>query len=196
MNHRSGSAPSLHSTPSSLAYEGDKLIIDLQSLRDWARGHTDGCFLAAPTTPSSQLAGVGNTTWNVNISVGVVYINGTATNQAAAVDVSIHAGSLIAGFVVGTDCIAAIVCYGAGTRLAVQGTPAAHGGASAPTETAIQTAVDAAAGATGTAWTKLGQTTLYRSADAVVSQTYDNTARPMMGVSENTGFGNWSSFAV
>jgi len=179
-------------TPSAVAARSDKMAQDFEALRTWLRWRCEGCLLSAPTTPSAQAAGVGNTTWNVNIDIGVTIINAVAVNQAEAVDQSIHAGSLLAGLISGASCVAAIVAYGAaGTKLVVKGTPATTGAQVAPTDAVIQAAVDVAAGVASTVWLKIGQTTLNRTGDATVTQSYDNTARPMAGVNEDLTLGYW-----
>jgi hypothetical protein len=58
-----------------------------------------GLKLNAPTTPSSQASGSGNTTWNVNIGEGIITVNGVAIEFDAQADFQVHAGSLITGFV-------------------------------------------------------------------------------------------------
>jgi len=94
--------------------------------------------------------------------------------------------------VIGASAVAAIVAYGtAGTILVVRGAAATTGSQVAPTNAAIQTAVDLLT--SGAPWVKLGETTLNRTGNTTVTQTYDNTQRPSLAINQDAGFGDWSA---
>lgn len=142
-------------------------------------GGIHGCYVSDPTTPSSQAAGVGNTSWLYNRAPGVVEVNAVRLDAAIAADAVIHAGSLLTGFVDGTSCIAAVVAKnvaGTVTIVAVKGTPAATDTQVAPTDAEIQAAVGAA-----NTWCKLAECTLKRTGDAAVTETQDNTKADILG---------------
>lgn len=192
-NHRSALCPSRHISPSQIAYQHEKLLQDFEALRVHLQNSADGMFMLAPTTASSQLTGTGNTTWNLNIGVGMVAVGAVAKSYDPQVDFSIHAGSYLTGFANGTSCIAAIVAKkvtGTVSIVAVKGTPATTGTQVAPTDAEIQAAVGA-----GNSWVKLGETTLNRTGDTTVTQSYDQIKRPIPAVTVDLNFGDWSAFA-
>jgi hypothetical protein len=196
-NHRSEVSPTRNSVqPSAFAHTTPKVAQELEAVRYHMRNKAEGCYVYDPTSASTQASGTGNTTWRVNIDRGVIIINGTAYNYAGGADVSVHSGShLMANLY---TCVAAIVAYGTTpTILAIKGTPALTAGGTAvgPTKAAIQAAVDAAAGATGTKWIKLAETTLNRTADTTVTQSHDLSKRSLLAVNEDTGFGDWSEIS-
>jgi len=142
-------------------------------------------LLSAPTTPSAQATGVGNTTWSANIAAFVCKVGGLGHQFAAAVDFAIHAGSFLAGFINGASCIAAIVAKnvaGTITTVAVKGTPATTGTQVAPTDAEIQ----AALGAT-VPWVKVGECTLNRTGDTTVTESQDNSK-----METDAGYGAYS----
>lgn len=134
-----------------------------------------GGIVKAPTTPSAQLTGAGgNTTWNVNVDALVAVVDGVTKELVATADGSIHSGS---NYIInGNSAIAAVVlkvaANGTASLVYVKGASAVTGSQVAPTDSAIQTAVGA-----GLSWMKLAETTLNRTADTTVTQTYDNTKR-------------------
>lgn len=195
MSGRSATSPTRNSVqPSAFAQATTKVAQELEALRYHFKNMLDGCLLAAPSTPSSQASGVGNTLWNVNIGSGTKIVNGVALNQAEVADETIHSGSLLTGLINGTSAITAIVAYGvSGTILAVTGTPATTGSQVAPTDAEIQAAVDLLTA--DAPWVKLGETTLNRTGDTTVTQTYDNTKRPLLAVNQDSGFGDWSEIS-
>lgn len=130
----------------------------------------NGGEVGDPTTPSAQAAGVGNTTWNVNVAAARVVVGGTQASLAAAADVAVHSGSLLMAN--GKSCVAAVVAKlasGTVSVVTVKGATATTGAQVAPTDAQIQAAVGA-----GVPWVKLAQTTLNRTADTVVTQSHDN----------------------
>lgn len=131
-------------------------------------------LLKAPTTPSAQITGAGNTSWRVNVDEGLAVVDAAEKNTAAQVDTVIHSGSQL--LVNGQSAIAAVVMKvaadGTASIVTVKGAAATTGTQVAPTVATIQAAVGA-----GLSWMKLGETTLNRTADTTVTQTYDNSKR-------------------
>jgi hypothetical protein len=139
-----------------------------------------------PTTGSSQLTGTGNTTWNVDIEAMIVSVGGVMKELAVQADVAIHSGSFLTGLISGASCIAAVVLKnvaGTVTQAIVKGTPATTGTQVAPTDAEIQTAVGA-----GNDWVKIAECTLNRTGDTTVTESQDNTGRPVLGVTVDTSF--------
>lgn len=133
----------------------------------------EGLWGSAATTPSAQLTGNGNTTWNINLEKGLAVVAGVVKDFAASVDLEIHSGSELMDS--GQECIAAIVAKNVGgtvSLVAVKGTVAADGAAVGPSDATIQAAVGA-----GNAWVKVLETKLRRTADTTVAQTYDHSKR-------------------
>jgi hypothetical protein len=195
MSGRSVVSPTRNSVqPSAFQAATVKVAQELEALRYHMQNRLDGCLVLAPTTPSAQAAGIGNTTWSVDIGDGIKIVNAVALNQVEQADLVVHAGSLLAGLTVGRSCIAAIVAYGvSGTLLVVKGTPAVTGTQVAPTDAEIQTAVDLLT--PDAPWVKLGESTINRTLDTTVTQTYDNTVRPLLAVNQDAGFGDWSAIS-
>lgn len=139
-----------------------------------------GGICSDPTTPSSQLTGTGNTTWNVDHTAVEAVLNSLLGVAAAGTDVAIHSGSFLTGFTNGTSCVATVVLKNdAGTISVdtVKGTPATTGSQVAPTDAEIQTALGA-----DVAWIRLADCTLNRTGDTTVTESQDNTVRPLLGV--------------
>jgi hypothetical protein len=148
------------------------------------RVHAGG-LAGAPTTASTQATGAGGVTeWRVNVSEAVVAVGGVAADVAAAADFVIHdTTNLLAD---GQSIIAALVAKnvsGTITVVAVKGTAATTGSQVAPNDGTIQTAVGA-----GNDWVKLAECTLNRTADTTVTQSEDNTKRPILGVNADSTF--------
>jgi hypothetical protein len=165
----------LHSYPQTLFRLLEELKVANENQVVW------NGLVGAPTTPSTQAAGVGNTVWNANVAAVIAAVSGAIGEIAATADVSIHAGSLLTGLTVGKACVAAIVIKlvtGTLSLVAVKGTPATLGAQVGPDDAAIQAAV----GGAGVPWISLGETTISRSADTVLDQTYSNIRRPVLGV--------------
>lgn len=167
--------------PSDLDQLSDIIALYFESIRTHHHNHVMAGGLAVdPTTGSSQLTGTGNTTWNVNVGQLLASVDGVAVELAAAADFAIHSGSFLTGLADGSSCIAALVLKnvaGTITMVAVKGTPAVTGSQVAPTDAEIQTAVGA-----GNEWVKLAECTLNRTADTTVTETQDNSVRPMLGI--------------
>lgn len=153
-------------------------------------GVVEGLRAEGPTTPSSQLTGTGNTTWNAgDIDAGWVCLDGVFKKFAAQTSFSIHASSFLTGLTSGKSCIAAIVCKnvtGTITMVAVKGTPATTGSQVAPTSAEIQAAVGA-----GNHWAKVMECTLNRTGDTTVTESRDLTKRDL-----SSGLGSTSGVTL
>lgn len=131
-----------------------------------------GGLVSTPTTPSSQLTGTGNTTWNVNIAATLAANSQAGIELAASADFAVHSGSQLVTS--GQSCIAAIVVdYNGGspTFAAVKGAAATTGQQAAPTDAAITAALG------DEYWIKLAHCTINRTGDTTVTQSQDNSVR-------------------
>jgi len=145
-----------------------------------------GGIVSDPSTPSAQLTGVGNTTWSYDSTLLDILVDGVQGAIAAATDGVIHSGSFLTGLVNGTSCVAAIVIKNAAgilSLVAVKGTPATTGTQRGPTDSEIDTAVS------DVPWVKIAECTLNRTGDTTVTESQDNTVRPVLGVSVDPNFG-------
>lgn len=133
-----------------------------------------GGLVAAPTTPSAQLTGAGATSWRVNVAALVGVVDAVTKELAAQADVIVHDTTQY--LTNGQSAIAAVVlkvaANGTASIVTAKGAAATTGSEVAPDDAAIQTAVGA-----GLPWLKLGESTLNRTGDIAVTQTYDNTKR-------------------
>jgi hypothetical protein len=142
---------------------------------------------ADPTTPSSQLTGTGDTTWQCDHSAVEGIVDGVLGAAAAGVDLAIHSGSFLTGLVVGASCVAAIVLKNDTGVISVDvvvGTPATTGAQKAPTDAEIQTALGA-----GVEWIRLFESTINRTADTTVTESQNNQVRPILGQTVGGDFG-------
>jgi hypothetical protein len=149
-----------------------------------------GGIATDPTTPSSQLTGTGNTTWNVNHSLVEALVEGVLAELAAGDDLAIHSGSYLTGFANGTSCVAALVVKNDSGTLSVasvKGTPATTGSQKPPTDAEIQTALGA-----GVSWIRLADLTINRTGDTTVTESQNNQVRPLLGMTVATGFGTFT----
>jgi hypothetical protein len=176
--------------PSDMDHLSDIIALHFESIRTHhANSVQVGGLAIDPTTPSSQLTGTGNTTWNVDVDRLCGTVGGVAIDLAAAADFSIHSGSYLANFADGNSCIAALVLKnvsGTITMVAVKGAAATTGTQVAPTDGDIQTAVGA-----GNEWVKVAECTINRTGDTTVTESQDNTFRPTLGVNIDTGMGDF-----
>ena len=145
-----------------------------------------GGMITTPTAANAQVTGAGNTTWNVNASYAYMAGDNDYHELAATVSLAVHSGSQL--FVVGQWCTAAIVIYkaaatGVKTALAVKGTVAASlalvsgpsdGALVSPAAGSIQAAINTADSSTQATWWKLGEVTITRTSDVVLTATYAN----------------------
>jgi hypothetical protein len=144
----------------------------------------------APTTASTQLTGAaGVTEWRINIEALVVAVAGILADIAASADEVIHDTTNLLN-AVGQTCWAAVVAKnvaGTVTVVTVKGTAAATASAVPPTDGVIQAAVGA-----GNSWVKLAECEITRSGDTAVTQTQDNTIRPVLGVTVDDTFASFT----
>ena len=129
-----------------------------------------GGLVTAPTTPSAQLTGSGNTTWNVNVSACEAVVNSVDSPVAASADEGIHSGSNLLS-AVGQACYAWVLLVESGGTVSissVKGTAAAAASAAAPTDAQIT------AGVGHSNWIKLALCYIERTADTAVTQTQTN----------------------
>jgi len=190
MGVRSEVASITHQPPAYYAGKEDKIALYFEQLKQHeANKVLAGGLIKTPTTSSAQLTGTGNTTWNIDVEAIAAVVGGDAVDIAVNADESIHGGSFLTGFTNGSSCIAAVVLKnvsGTITLVTVKGTPATTGSQVAPTDGEIQTAVGA-----GNAWIKIAEATLNRTADTTVTESFDNTLRPILGVTVDTDFGSF-----
>lgn len=186
MSLRSVSAVSANLRPSTLDLQADLLSLFFQQIKVAANNRVlSGLLSAAPTTPSAQITGGGNTTWNINVAAGIAAAGGVLKEFAAQADLAIHSGSKLLDN--GQSVIAALVVKnvtGTVTMVAVKGTVATTGSQVTPSASVIQAAVGA-----GNDWIRIADLTLNRTADTTVTQSQDNTRQPIMGVNIDTTFG-------
>ena len=165
----------------------DQLCQDLEMLGQHMRNRVDGGHLVPPTTASTQASGAGgNTNWRVNIQTQVAIVNGVPQHVSEQIDYVIWFGANL--LQINEECVATIVAKNVAgvVSLDVQtGTVAAS--AVSPSDSAIQTKVGS-----GNEWIRIGETKLRRTADTTVVQTYNNQARPLLGVNVDAAFGDWS----
>ena len=178
--------------PSDLAQQTHALsnYFNMIKTHEANRVHGGGIVKVA-TTPSAQLTGVGNTTWSVDIEAIITACGGVLKELGVQADFSIHAGSFLTGLASLSSAIAAIVMKnvsGTVTMVAVIGTPfVTAGGGVGPTDAVIQAAVGA-----GNAWVKVTEATLNRTADTTVTESWDNTKRPVLGVNVDGSFATFT----
>jgi len=192
MSGRSAVSPTRHITPSEFQSEFDKLIQDLEKIRTWFKNRVEGGLVVAPTSASTQASGVGNTVWRINVSALLATVDGVIAELVVQADNVIHTGSLLTSFADGYACVAAVVLKnvtGTISLVTVKGTTALWGAQVAPSAAVIQAAVGA-----GNAWVKLGETTLRRTGDTTVVQSYNNIVRSWPVAVADTSLGDWSSF--
>lgn len=196
MSNRSESTGARHATPTDIQPFTDKFLQDAEALRTFLLNHVEGCECETPTTGSTQATGAtGVTDWNVNLRAGVVIVGGVALNVADDADYDVHSGSIVTGLQSTYTVVAALVAKNVSGTVSLQvvlGTAALTAGGTAvgPTDAVIQAAVGAA-----NSWVKIAELTINRTADTTVTQSQDNSKRPMLGVGEDTGIGDWSAFA-
>ena len=194
MSQRSVKTDTRRVEPSTMAFHISKIAQDLEALRNQFRNQVLEGVASTPTTGSTQASGAaGATVWNINHSQIVVTVAGVTQHFVAAADYNIHTGSVYTGLISGTSAIVALVAVntaGTITLDTVNGTAATTDSQVAPTDAEIQTAVGA-----DQSWVKIAELTINRTADTTVTQSEDNSKRPLVGITEDTGFGDWSDIA-
>lgn len=197
MGNRSAVSPTRHIAPSAAAHQWDKIVQEMEQIRYHERNKVlSGLLATTPTSASTQASGAtGATAWNVNLGAGIVIVGGVAKEFAAQADYAVHSATIVTGLQSTYTVVAALVAKnvsGTVTLAVVLGTAAltAGGTAVAPTDAVIQAAVGAA-----NSWVKVAELTINRTADTTVTQSQDSTKRPLLGVSQDAGFGDWSALA-
>lgn len=144
----------------------------------------DGCFVTTPTTASAQLTGTGNGSFRVNITPGIVTINGyqyflapTATKAVLEDQLLEAAGNILAD---GESKVYSILVWlhPVTQALALKihaGTKATTGAQVAPTVAQIEAGLHVDA-----AWVHLADVTVNRTGDTTVTQAQDNLVRPKL----------------
>jgi hypothetical protein len=146
-----------------------------------------GLMAGDPTTGSTQASGVGNTDWNVDASLGMATVDGDQVELPVAADLDMHSGSLLLAD--GESVHAFIVLKnvsGTVSAAPVVGTPATTGSQVDPTDAEIQAAVGA-----GNEWILMARCVLNRTGDTTVTQSQDNTVRPVLGVNVDPNVGDF-----
>ena len=138
-----------------------------------------GAFVKKGTTAPAQLTGTGNGTFKYDISDGVVIVDGTALDIAAAADTNLETpGNILAN---GQSKVYTVIAWkspstGVVAIKVVGGTVATTGSQVAPTTAQIEAAI-----LTGAKWVPLGSTTINRTGDTAATQTgTTNLARPLL----------------
>ena len=154
----------------------DGVADDLAGLRPGGALNDDsviyGLTGSAPSTPNSQAAGTGNTTWRANVAAGGAIVDGVEKIETAQADFAIHSGSMLVN--INQSCIARIVEKNVGgtvTTAVVKGAAAATGAQVAPTDAEVSASLS-----TASSWVELFRVTLARDGGvnltAVVSHRY------------------------
>lgn len=130
---------------------------------------TSRAFASAPTTPSTQATGAGNTAWRVNCAATTVALGQTTTAISAAADYVVHSGSLL--LTAGQSVRARLVAKnlsGAVSVAAIKGTAATTGTELEPTDSEVQTTVGV-----DVPWVDLARIRISRTGDTTVTQQQD-----------------------
>ncbi|MDQ7790282.1 MAG: hypothetical protein RDU41_09560 [Clostridia bacterium] len=135
-----------------------------------------GILVGAPGTASTHADGDAFD-FNVNISTGIVAVNGVLAQVAAQTDFDVDNGAESPIGDTDSDIIYTIVAAEADGIITLVTVP----GAAAPAETVeTPTAAEIAAAVGHANWIRIGNTQLHRSGAAAVTQTYDNAVRPVL----------------
>jgi len=149
--------------------------VDIET-RDAAQ--PEGLLAGAPTTPSAQTTGAAETAWRVDLAAGLVAVGGVKKEFAAEADRVLHDTTELVEN--GESAVAAIVAEleaGAVALINVKGAAATTGTQVAPTDAEIEAALSTA----GNPWVKICECTVNRTGDTSLTQTQDNTKRPLVG---------------
>lgn len=138
-----------------------------------------GMLVGAPTSASTQATGAsGASDYNVDITPGILAVDGVALEFAVQADFAI--GNDSAEMIVGQSKIYTIIAVKslmqAAPRLqVVKGAAATTGAQVAPTDDEID-----AMFADNTKWFRLAEVTVNRTADTTVTQSQNNAKRPLL----------------
>ncbi len=141
------------------------------------RFRVDGGFVKDPTTASAQLTGTGNGSYRVDITPGIVYVDGKKLEVGAADQLLEAAGNIMAS---GNSKVYAVIAWmhpdtGAVALKIVAGTAATTGSQVAPSVSDIEAVIHDKA-----AWVHIANVTVNRTGDTTVTQSQDNTVRPTL----------------
>lgn len=137
-----------------------------------------GLFVNAPTTASAQLTGTGNGSYRVDITQGIVHVDGYIAEAAAAADLLLEtAGNIMAS---GYSKVYTVIYWahpstGVISRKIVGGTAALTGAQVAPTTAEIEAVIP-----DGAYWVPVANVTMNRTGDTTVTQSQVNTVRPSL----------------
>ena len=137
-----------------------------------------GLLIGVATTASTQVTGDGASDINVNISAGILLLDGQVKEYAAQADYALY--NATPAMDAGESIIISLVAYrslGDGVlRLrSVVGAAATTGSQVVPTNVEIEALFE-----TGTYWFRLANITVNRTADTTLTLSYDNTVRPLL----------------
>lgn len=138
-----------------------------------------GLLVGAPSTASTQATGTGASDFNANITAGLLVVDGVLKEYAAQADFDV-ASSVAQQMASGQSRIYSIVAYrstGTGdVALRVFAGAAATTGEQVPVTR--ETIVDGFS--VDTSWFEIARVTVNRTADQTLTQTYDNSVRPVL----------------
>jgi len=146
-----------------------------------------GSGATVPTSASTQTAGgAGLTEWRIDVEQLVVCVGGKAATLAAQSDLLLYSGNSLLD-AVGKSAKASLIAVNAAGVISLAF--AVGAGALTGSEKSVgATALQAAAGA-GNDWIQVAECTINRTLDTVVTQTQDNSQRPILGVTVDKSFG-------
>ena len=135
----------------------------------------EGMLMLAPSSASTQATGAGTLAVRVNINAGLQAVGSTVKELAAQADLVLFNAATV--LTTGQSVVFDIVAYRSkGDGLVYQrtfrGTAATTGSEVAPSDASIEAALEA-----DTAWMRISRTTVNRTGDTTVTQTYNNTVR-------------------
>jgi hypothetical protein len=191
---RSAGFTAIDLDPSELAGQTHALARYLQQIKAHeANKVITGLAATTPTTGSTQTTGDAETDWNVDLSAGAVIVNGVLGTFNVQADFAVHDTDQVPGLDSLDTVVSAIIAEvdsGAVGLIVVHGTAAttASGNAVGPTDAQIEAGLSTA----GNEWVKVCELTINRTADTTVTQSQDNTKRPILGVNVSTDFAGFA----
>jgi hypothetical protein len=191
MSQRSAGIKQIDLDPSDLAGQTHIIANGFEAIRahEANRVHASGVGSKAPTTPSAQFSGAGGITeWRIDLDPIVVTVDGDVGQIAAQTDLVIHDTTNL--LQIGQSIMAAVVAKNVAGVISleiVKGAVATTGTEQEAGDAAITAAVGA-----GNHWVQISDLTLSRTADTVLDQNQDNSARPILGVNVSVGFGGFA----
>jgi hypothetical protein len=139
-----------------------------------------GCMAKAPTNASTQASGDDSSDYNIDMTTGLLALDGTVEELAAAADIELENTSGSAAMAAGQSRWYAYVRYksladGVKRTLLVKGTVAADASVVRVTDAEIEAKL-----ADNTPYVRIFDAKANRSADTTVVITWDNTVRPTL----------------